>query len=141
MKHTPLTEQLYDYMLDVSLHEHATLASLRAETAKMPLACMQIAPEQAQFMQLLLRLIHAKRVLELGTFTGYSALAMALALPDDGRVITCDTNLEWTKNAHFFWAEAQQAHKIDLRLMPALKTLESLVSTRSEEHTSELQSQ
>ncbi len=127
MKHLNLTPALYDYMLDVSLREHEALRLLREETVTMPLAVMQVAPEQAQFMQLLLRLIGAKRVLELGTFTGYSALAMALALPDDGQLITCDINNEWTDKAHPFWRQAQQDHKIELRLGPALGTLQQLL--------------
>jgi len=114
-------------MLDTSLNEHPTLKALRDNTSKMALAHMQVSPEQAQFMQLLLRLINAKHVLELGTFTGYSALAMALALPEDGRVITCDINTEWTTDAPFFWQQAQQEKKIDLRLAPALKTLQTLL--------------
>lgn len=114
-------------MLDTSLNEHPTLKALRDNTSKMALAHMQVSPEQAQFMQLLLRLINAKNVLELGTFTGYSALAMALALPKDGRVITCDINTEWTNDAPFFWQQAQQEKKIDLRLAPALKTLHTLL--------------
>ena len=128
MKQLQLTPNLYDYMLDISLREDKTLKALREETEKMRLALMQVAPEQAQFMQLLLRLLGAKKVLELGTFTGYSALAMALALPDEGRVITCDINQEWTHRAPHFWAKAGQAHKIDLRLAPALKTLEALLA-------------
>lgn len=127
MKHLSLTPALYDYMLDVSLQEHPTLKALRDDTAKMPLAVMQISPEQAQFMQFLIRLINAKNVLELGTFTGYSALAMALAMPDDGRVITCDINSEWTRNAPTFWQKAKQEMKIDLRLAPALETLHQLL--------------
>ena len=94
----------------------------------MPLAIMQVSPLQAQFMQMLLRLTQAKTVLELGTFTGYSALAMALALPDEGRLITCDINLEWTHKAPFFWKKAQQDKKIDLRIAPALNTLHQLLT-------------
>ena len=127
MKHLQLTQPLYDYMLDISLREDPILQALREETAQMPLGLMQVAPEQAQFMQLLLRLLSATKVLELGTFTGYSALAMALALPDTGRVITCDTNTEWTDHAHPFWEKAGQTHKIDLRLAPALQTLTALL--------------
>jgi len=127
MKHLTLTPALYDYMLDVSLREHPVLAALRKDTASMALAAMQVAPEQAQFMQFLLKLIQARRVLEVGTFTGYSALAMALALPDDGRLITCDINAEWTANAPDFWQQAGQQDKIELRLAPALQTLQSLV--------------
>lgn len=127
MKHLNLTPALYDYMLDVSLHEHPILQALREDTASMPLAIMQIAPEQAQFMQMLLRLIQAKTVLELGTFTGYSTLAMALALPDNGTLITCDINAEWTQKAWPFWRQANQEKKIELRLAPALETLHQLL--------------
>jgi predicted O-methyltransferase YrrM len=127
MKHLNLTQALYDYMVDISLREHPVLQALREDTAKMPLANMQVAPEQAQFMQLLLRLIQAKNVLEIGTFTGYSALAMALALPDDGLLITCDLNKEWTCKAPDFWRQAKQDEKIELRLAPALKTLHQLL--------------
>lgn len=127
MKHLSLTTQLYDYMLDISLREHPALKGLRELTSTMELANMQVSPEQAQFMQLLLRLLNAKNVLELGTFTGYSALAMSLALPDDGQLITCDINKEWTSKAHSFWKKAQQDHKITLRLGPAIETLEHLL--------------
>lgn len=128
MKHLSLTPDLYEYMLDKSLREHPSLTGLRKETSTMELANMQVAPEQAQFMQLLLRLIHAKNVLELGTFTGYSALAMSLMLPDDGKLITCDINAEWTSKAHPFWKEAKQDHKIELRLGRALDTLQALIA-------------
>ena len=128
MKLLDLTPTLYDYLLDVSLKEHPTLKRLRDITATMRLAVMQVPPEQAQFMQLLIRLIRAKRVLEVGTFTGYSALAMALALPDDGQLITCDNNPEWTANATSFWQEAGQDKKIELRLAPATTTLSQLIA-------------
>ena len=129
MKHLNLTPALYEYMLDKSLHEGPVLKALREETAKMALAIMQVPPEQAQFMQFLIRLMRAKKVLEIGTFTGYSALAMALALPDDGRLITCDNNEVWTRNAPVFWEQAKQGHKIELRLAPALKTMQGLLET------------
>ncbi len=128
MKHLQLTPALYDYMLDVSLREHPVLTALREATSTMELANMQVAPEQAQFMQMLLRLIGAKKVLELGTFTGYSALAMSLALPEDGTLITCDLSKEWTSKAHSFWKEAKQDHKIELKLAPALETLYALLN-------------
>ncbi|HHF7367165.1 TPA: class I SAM-dependent methyltransferase [Legionella bozemanae] len=128
MKHLSLTPNLYEYMLDKSLREHPSLTNLRKVTSTMELANMQVAPEQAQFMQLLLRLIRAKNVLELGTFTGYSALAMSLMLPDDGKLITCDINAEWTSKAHPFWKEAKQDHKIELRLGRALDTLHALIA-------------
>ncbi len=124
---TTFTPALYDYLIDVSLREHPVLRALRDETAKMPLGHMQIAPEVAQFMQMLIRLLRAKKVLEIGTFTGYSALSMALALPEDGTVITCDINSEWTKNVHFYWQQADQDKKIELKLAPALNTLDELL--------------
>jgi predicted O-methyltransferase YrrM len=126
--HLNLTPALYEYMLDISLHEHPLLKALREETAKLPLANMQVAPEQAQFMQFLIKLISARKVLELGTFTGYSALAMSQALPDDGELISCDINEEWTAIAKRFWQEAKQEHKIQLRIAPALDTLNHLVN-------------
>ncbi|WP_454780264.1 class I SAM-dependent methyltransferase [Legionella sp. WA2022007384] len=128
MKHLSLTSELYEYMLDKSLREHPSLTGLRKVTSTMDLANMQVAPEQAQFMQLLLRLVRAKNVLELGTFTGYSALAMSLMLPDDGKLITCDISAEWTSKAHPFWKEAKQDHKIELRLGRALDTLHALIA-------------
>lgn len=128
MKQLTITPELYEYMLDKSLREHPSLTGLRKETSTMQLANMQVAPEQAQFLQFLLRLIRAKNVLELGTFTGYSALAMSLALPDDGQVITCDVSEEWTSKAHPFWREAGQTDKIKLRIAPALETLYALIN-------------
>ncbi len=128
MKHLNLTPTLYQYMLDVSLHEHPVLEALRQKTASHPLAAMQIAPEQAQFMQMLIRLINARHVLELGTFTGYSALAMAIALPEDGHLITCDINEEWTHTAHPYWHAAALDQKIELRIAPALETLHQLIN-------------
>jgi predicted O-methyltransferase YrrM len=100
---------------------------LRAETATLPDAGMQIGPDQAAFMALLVRLIGARRCLEVGTFTGYSALAVARALPEDGQLITCDINEEWTAIARRYWKEAGVAEKIDLRLGPAVTTLEKLL--------------
>jgi predicted O-methyltransferase YrrM len=123
-----LTDSLYDYMLSVSLREPAVLRDLRAETATDPMVQMQIAPEQGQFMALLVRLIGARRCLELGVFTGYSALVTALALPDDGRIVACDVSEEWTAVARRYWQRAGVAHKIDLRLAPALTTLDGLLA-------------
>lgn len=128
MKHLSLTPELYDYMLDKSLREHPSLQGLRQATSTMELANMQVAPEQGQFMQFLIRLIQAKNVLELGTFTGYSALAMSLALPEDGRLITCDVSEEWTSKAKPFWHEAKQDHKIQLRLGPGVETMYALIN-------------
>ncbi|HXF45373.1 MAG TPA: class I SAM-dependent methyltransferase, partial [Burkholderiaceae bacterium] len=118
-----LDDRLYDYLLQVSLREHPELARLRAETAAHPLAGMQIAPEQGQFMALLVKLIGARRTLEVGVFTGYSALAVALALPDDGRILACDVSAEYTAIARAHWQRAGVAHKIELVLAPALQTL------------------
>jgi predicted O-methyltransferase YrrM len=128
MKHLQLSPELYDYMLDKSLREHPVLSDLRKDTSIMELANMQVAPEQAQFMQFLIRIIRAQNVLEIGTFTGYSALAMSLALPDDGQLITCDISEEWTKKAHPFWRAAKQDQKIKLRLGPAVETLYALLN-------------
>jgi len=123
----PVTDQLYAYLCRVTLREPELLARLRAETAKLPRAGMQIAPEQGQFMGLLVELIGARRTLEIGVFTGYSSLSVALALPEDGKIIACDVSDEFTRVARRYWEEANVAHKIDLRLAPALETLAGLV--------------
>jgi caffeoyl-CoA O-methyltransferase len=123
----PLTDPLYDYLLKVSLREPPLLARLREETEALPLAAMQISPEQGQFMALLVELIGARRTLEVGTFTGYSALCVARALPADGRIVACDVSAEYTDVARRYWAEAGVADKIDLRLAPALETLDALL--------------
>ena len=118
-----LTDELYDYLLEISLREPPVMARLRAETAAMPRAGMQIAPEQGQFMGFLVELIGARLCLELGTFTGYSALAIAEALPPDGQLICCDIDAEATALAERYWAEAGLADRIQLRLGRALDTL------------------
>jgi len=128
----PLTDALYDYMLDVSLREPDVLRQLREETARHVMAECQISPEQGQFMALLVKLIGAKRTLEIGVFAGYSAAWVALALPDDGQVIACDVSEEWTAIARRYWKKAGIADKIDLLLAPAVETLESLVQTGQE---------
>ena len=125
---TVLTAELHRYLQEVSLREPALLARLREETARRGDAGMQISPEQGQFMALLIELTGAKRVLEIGTFTGYSALAIALALPPDGRIIACDVEPETTAVARRYWAEAGVTEKIDLRLAPALETLDRLLA-------------
>lgn len=123
-----LPDELYRYLLDVSLRDDPVLRRLREETAGLEQANMQIGPDQGQFMGLLLELIDARLVLEVGTFTGYSALAMALALPDDGRLVACDLSEEWTSIGRRYWEEAGVAHKIELRLGPAVDTLEALLA-------------
>jgi predicted O-methyltransferase YrrM len=123
-----LTDPLYEYLLSVSLREPELLAELRAEAATRPEVELQIAPEQGQFMALLVRLTGARRCLEIGVFTGYSSLATALALPDDGRIVACDVSEEWTAVARRFWRRAGVEHKIELRLAPALDTLDALLA-------------
>ncbi len=123
----PLTDELYDYLLRVSMREPEILRRLREETGDLEKAGWQIGPEQGQFMALLVELTGARRTLEVGTFTGYSALVVALALPADGRVVACDISEEWTSVARRYWDEAGVAHMIDLRLGPAVQTLESLL--------------
>ncbi|MCP2730230.1 class I SAM-dependent methyltransferase [Limnofasciculus baicalensis] len=129
MKHTiGLDNPLYNYLLSISLREPAILQQLRAETARLPAAMMQIAPEQGQFMALLIQLIGAKKTLEIGVFTGYSSLAVALALPGDGKVIACDVSEEYTAVARRYWNLAGVSDKVDLRLAPALETLDKLLA-------------
>ena len=123
-----ITDELREYILSVSLREHSLLESLRIETAKMPEAKMQISPDQGQFMAMLLRLMEAQMVLEIGTFTGYSALAMALVLPPDGHIIACDVSDVYAKIARRYWSEAGVADRITLRLAPASETLDDLLA-------------
>ncbi|MBC7545235.1 MAG: class I SAM-dependent methyltransferase [Candidatus Sericytochromatia bacterium] len=124
-----LDDRLYDYLLDTSLREAPIQAQLRAETRAHPGAGMQISPEQGQFMQLLVQLMQAKKYLEIGVFTGYSSLAVALALPADGKIVACDVNEAFTDIARRYWAEAGVADKIDLRLAPATETLDALIAS------------
>ncbi|HTY21512.1 MAG TPA: class I SAM-dependent methyltransferase [Desulfomonilaceae bacterium] len=123
-----VSEPLYDYILAVSLREPDILKRLREETAPYPHSFMQISPDQGQFMALLIKLIAATRTIELGVYTGYSSLCVALALPPDGKLIACDVNEEWTSMARRYWTEAGVAHKVDLRLAPAMDTLDSLLA-------------
>ncbi|BAY27573.1 O-methyltransferase family protein [Calothrix sp. NIES-2100] len=123
-----LEPHLYNYLLSVSLREAEILAQLRQETAQHPMARMQIAPEQGQFMALLVKLISAKKTLELGVFTGYSTLVVALALPSDGKVVACDVSEEFTAIARRYWQQAGVANKIDLHIAPALDTLDRLLA-------------
>jgi predicted O-methyltransferase YrrM len=126
--HTNVTDELAAYIRRVSLREPDVLRRLRDHTAvSVSEARMQITPEQGQFMQLLVELIGAKKTLEVGVFTGYSSLAVALALPPDGKVIACDVSEKWTSIARQYWKEAGVANKIELNLAPAVKTLDRLM--------------
>ena len=122
-----LDQQLYEYLLSVSVKEAAVLQKLREETANHPGAIMQIAPEQGQFMALLVQLLGAKKTLEIGVFTGYSSLVVALALPAEGKIIACDIDEESTAIARRYWQQAGVTDKIDLRIAPALETLDKLI--------------
>jgi caffeoyl-CoA O-methyltransferase len=126
--HTSVTPELWDYIRQVSLREPDVLRRLREATASHPHVSCQIAPEQGQFMALLMRLIGARKTLEIGTFTGYSSTAVALALPEDGKLIACDVSAEWTAMAREYWREAGVEHKIELRLGPAIETLDALLA-------------
>jgi len=121
-----LDDALYQYLLDVSLRETPLLKRLRDETQALPMARWQVAPEQGQFLALLVKLTGARRLLEVGTFTGYSALCMASALPADGSLICCDIPGDYNATARRYWQEAGLAGRIDLRLAPALETLAEL---------------
>jgi predicted O-methyltransferase YrrM len=125
---TGLDPALHAYLLRVGVREPPILARLREETAGLPMHQMQIAPEQGALMGLLVELIGARRCLELGTFTGYSSLAVALRLPRDGTIVCCDLSEEWTSIARRYWREAGVEGKVDLRLAPALETLDTLLS-------------
>ncbi|WP_018872314.1 class I SAM-dependent methyltransferase [Thioalkalivibrio sp. ALJ16] len=121
-----LDDRLYHYLLGHSLREPEVLADLRAETANLPEANMQIAPEQGQFMALLARLMGARRYLEIGTFTGYSALAIALALPEDGEVVTLDRSAQWIATARRYWERAGVSGRIRLEQGEAQDSLRAL---------------
>jgi len=122
-----LPSRIHQYILEHSLRDRAVLAELRAETAKDPRAGMQITADQGQFMALLVCAIGARNCVEVGVFTGYSSLAVALALPDDGRIVCCDINEEWTAIARRYWQLGSVEHKIDLRLAPAIETLDFMI--------------
>lgn len=123
-----LDEKLREYLLNVSVKESEILRELREETAQMEYSAMQISPEQGAFMSFLVELIQAKRTLEIGVFTGYSALVVAMALSEDGIVTACDVSEEWANVGMKYWKKAQVEDKIDLRIAPALKTLDQLLS-------------
>jgi predicted O-methyltransferase YrrM len=123
-----LAEPVYDYLLSVSVREAPLLKRLRDETSKLPLAMMQIAPEQGQLLSLLVQALQPKKCLEIGVFTGYSSLVVALALPPDGHITACDVNEQWTSIARRYWHEAGVEQKVDLYLAPALQTLDRLIA-------------
>jgi len=124
-----MTDAVHAYLLQVGVREHPALAALRQETAALPAAGMQISPEQGACMQMLVRLLGARRTLEVGVFTGYSSLAVALALPADGEIISCDVSADWTAMARRHWQAAGVANRIRLHLRPALETLDALLGS------------
>lgn len=128
-RHLKITTALQSYIFDHSVNDDDILRALRAETAEMPLAGMQISAEQGQFMGLMIQALGARNAIEVGTFTGYSALVVARALPPRGKLIACDVNAETTAVARRYWKEAGVDQKIDLRLGPAVTTLKSLIKT------------
>lgn len=123
-----LSDSLYAYLQSVSLREPEILTQLREETAQHSMARMQISPEQGQFMALLIKLMGAKKTLDIGVFTGYSSLVVALALPEDGKVIACDVSTDYTAIASRYWQQAGVEHKIDLKIAPAVETLDHLIA-------------
>lgn len=131
---TPLTGDLYDYFLEVSLRESDVLRRLREETGRLEKGEMQISPEQGQLMTMLVDLMGARRALELGTFTGYSTLCIALGLPDDGEVIACDIDEEWPSFGRRYWAEAGVSDKIEFRPGRANDTLDAMLSEGKASH-------
>ncbi len=126
---TPLTSELYDYLLECGTRETELLAELRRETAEMPRAQMQIAPEQGQLMRFIVELIGARRCLEIGVFTGYSSLCAAMAMPDSGQVVALDVNESTTAVARRYFERAGLSHKFDLRIGPATESLRALLET------------
>lgn len=126
-KSAGISPELHAYSAEISVREHPVLTELRNRTAALPQANMQIAPDQGAFMQFLVQAMGARRCLEVGVFTGYSTLAVALALPKDGCIVACDISEEWTAIGRDHWLRAGVDAKIDLRLAPAIETLESLL--------------
>ena len=118
----PYTPELREYLWDKGMREHPVLKKLRDETSKLPNSVMQICPEQGALMSNLIKIMSAKKIIEIGTYTGYSSLAMALALPKDGELLACDISEEWTSIAKKAWEEANVSHKIKLKIAPALET-------------------
>ncbi len=123
-----LDDRLYDYFVDVSVRDSDVLRRLREETAALPESQMQVSPEQGQLMALLVKLIGARRAIEVGTFTGYSALCVAMALPANGKLVACDVSEDWTGIARRYWQEAGVADKITLRIGKAIASLDALIA-------------
>ena len=122
-----IDDRMYEYLLSVSVDESELLSQLREETQDIEWSVMQVSPEQGQFMSLLVRLLNTKRAIEIGTYTGYSSICIANALPDDGELICCDDSAEWTRVARKYWKLAGLENKISLHVQDALKTLQALV--------------
>ncbi|MCZ6804155.1 MAG: class I SAM-dependent methyltransferase [Proteobacteria bacterium] len=131
-KSLQLTDQVYDYLLSVSLREPRILKECRDETSIHPLANMQIAPEQGQFFSFLIQILHVKKAIEIGVFTGYSSLSIAMALPEDGHLDACDIDPEMAAIAQQYWEKANVAEKITLRIGPAIDTLDKLIEANQE---------
>lgn len=127
-----IDERTYDYLCDVSINESDLLRQLREETAQLEFSVMQISPEQGQFMSLLIKLMAAKRAIEIGTFTGYSSICVASAMPENGKLICCDISPQWTDIAEKYWALANLENKIELYSQPAEKTLQMLLDDGAE---------
>jgi predicted O-methyltransferase YrrM len=122
------SDRLFDYIVSIGAREHPVLKRCREETARLPMAQMQIGPDQGAAMALIARLMGTRRYLEIGTFTGYSALAVALALPDEGQLVCCDVSKEFTDTAREYWKEAGVSSKIELRLGPGIETLDCMIA-------------
>jgi predicted O-methyltransferase YrrM len=129
-----MDKNLYEYMLSVSVKESESLKRLREETALEPMAVLQITPDQGQLLGLMVKMLDAKRILEIGTYTGYSAMCMAEAMSGDGQLVTCDINVEWTDIAQRHWQDAGLSETIELRLGPAADTLEKMLANGLAEH-------
>jgi predicted O-methyltransferase YrrM len=126
VRHLEISDALYDYVVAMGTRETREQRELRAETARLPMGGMQIGADQGALLQALVRILRAKRCIEIGTFTGYSALSVALALPEDGKIVCCDVSEEWTSIARRYWKKAGVEAKIDLRIAPGLETLAKL---------------
>lgn len=125
-----MNESLYNYYLNITVNESPSQKALREKTQLLPEYYMQIAPEQGQFLAFLVRLLNVKTIIEIGTFTGYSALSMAQALPEQGKIVCCEINETWPRIGKAYWKEAGVDNKIDLRIAPALETLEEFIQTK-----------